>query len=78
MTLSIDEHRAIFRALNDEVDKLERAHQKASKAYRATTYTTPVAERELCSVKERQARAAYRAAFEVAAEYFDTYLEPTL
>ena len=74
MTLSIDDRRAIYRALDAETDKLQRAHEKAAKALRATNYATQVAQRELLSVRERQARAAYRAAFEVAAEYFDNYL----
>jgi hypothetical protein len=74
MTLTIEDRREIYHALDAEVDKLHNAHDKASKALRATNYASPVAVRELLSVRERQARAAYRAAFEVAAEYFDTYL----
>ena len=74
MQLTTEDRRTIYRALDAETDKLQRAHEKAAKALRATNYASPVAVRELASVRERQARAAYRAAFEVAAEYFDTYL----
>ena len=74
MQLTTEDRRTIYRALDAEVDKLQRAHDKAGKALRATNYASPVAVRELLSVRERQARAAYRAAFEVAAQYFDTYL----
>ena len=74
MTLTVDDRRAIYRALDADVEKLQRAHEKIAKALRATNYASPVAERELLCIRERQARAAYRAAFEVAAEYFDNYL----
>ena len=74
MQITTEDRRTIYRALDAEVEKLERAYKKAKKAYSATSYTTAAADRELLSIKERQARAAYRAAFEVAAQYFDTYL----